>query len=199
MQVETINLLFEKFDFKSYLEIGVSEPAYNFNKINAIVKHGVEPHYDGTYAYRMASDEFFEKWAKDLKYDVIFIDGFHEEDQVYKDGRNALRHLNKNGFILFHDCNPLLEEHTVLHKDYKLGIWNGTAYKAFLRKKSSLPNWSCFVVEEPGMAIITYRPILENKIYSGYINNWTDFDNNRKEILQLISFEEYKALINGAT
>ena len=32
--------------------------------------------------YRMTSDEYFEKY--NIKYDIIFIDGLHENEQVYR-------------------------------------------------------------------------------------------------------------------
>jgi len=39
-------------------------------------------------------------------YDVIFIDGLHYYKQVLKDIKNSLKILNKDGFILVHDCLP---------------------------------------------------------------------------------------------
>lgn len=75
----------------------------------------------------MTSDEFFEK--PDQEFDLVFIDGLHEAEQVSKDFTNAVRVLSRGGFIVLHDCNPLLEEHTIVPRPRKTGHWNGNCYK----------------------------------------------------------------------
>jgi predicted O-methyltransferase YrrM len=52
----------------------------------------------------ITSDAFFERSM--VKFDVIFIDGLHEEHQVDRDIVNSLQHLNPGGIIVLHDCLP---------------------------------------------------------------------------------------------
>ena len=90
--INIINSYIKRYNYKSYLEIGVNtpnQPGYNWIGVNCEIKHGVDPNVDTT--YRVTSDEFFEKHIKQ-KYDIIFIDGLHLFEQVYKD---IILELNK--------------------------------------------------------------------------------------------------------
>lgn len=199
-----INDIFEKYRFNSYLEIGTRVPDDNFNKINSKLKHSVDPNDNGRYfyTYNTTSDDFFQNHINQ-KYDVIFIDGMHTEEQVYKDVKNSINNLNYNGFIVIHDCNPDNKWLTRSYDEYltDLGGWNGTVYKAYIKLKYELQkdNWSCFVVDENyGCGIITKNSILENKLIDFDYNNfsWDDFEKNRIEVLQLISYNEYKKILH---
>lgn len=132
---------------KSYLEIGLSVPEYNYYNVFSANKESVDPYedaslvYEGDYkqniinnvlTYRMTSDEFFSQNTK--KYDVIFIDGLHIADQVRKDIINAYNSLNPGGYIVIHDCLPPSEE-CQKETDYEYLIengigWNGSVWKA---------------------------------------------------------------------
>lgn len=199
-RTDIINLLFSKYGFETYLEIGVRNPATNFNKINASLKHSVDSSSRGKYTYNTTSDDFFKNHVGNQKYDVIFIDALHLEEQAYKDVQNAIKRLNKDGFIIMHDCNPMKEYDTRSYEEYLKtgGVWNGTVFKAYIRLKCELKNWSCFVVNEDyGCGILTQRKLLENKLFKNDINNfsWENFNKNRKILLQLITFEEYCKLL----
>src|SRR5690554_871976 len=108
-----INYLIERYEFESYLEIGVFKPEWNFLQIECEEKTAVDPDprlEDDEIYYgdirEMSSDEFFESLDEDQKYDIIFIDGLHHADQVLKDINNSLKHLNENGVIVCHDMLP---------------------------------------------------------------------------------------------
>ena len=60
------------------------------------------------------SDEYFES-IKDteVKYDIIFIDGLHHNEQVLKDVENSLKHLSEGGSIVCHDCLPSEESRDI--------------------------------------------------------------------------------------
>jgi hypothetical protein len=149
----------------------------------------------------MNSYQFFKDIIKDEKYDIIFIDGLHTEEQVYKDIKNSINQLNINGSIVIHDCNPLEEIHTKSHEDFlKNGgnIWNGTVYKSFIKIKYELKDWSCFVIDEDhGCGIISKVNILSNNLYRFDISklNWNYFESNRQKLLQLISYDAFKNII----
>lgn len=199
-RTEIINKLFEIYKFQTYLEIGVATPAENFDLINATLKESVDPSPNGKCTYFTTSDDFFLNYAENKTYDVIFVDGLHTTEQAYIDVMNAVKHLNNDGFIIMHDCNPPTEYHIRSYDEFlkTKGAWNGTVFKAFIKLKYELNDWCCFTIDEDwGCGIITKRKILENKQINCNIHNlsWDEFDKNRKELLQLISFNEYSKII----
>jgi predicted O-methyltransferase YrrM len=147
----------------------------------------------------MTSREFFKFHAEDKKYDVIFIDAEHKADHVYKDVIDSMKHLNEGGFIILDDCNPPTKFHAT--PQYNCGpAWNGTVYQAFIQLKYELKDWSCFVVNGNwGLGILTNRKILKNEIIPFSIYNYVyeNFDINRKELLQLISYNEFNKLVDN--
>lgn len=196
-RTDIINHLFKKYNFDSYLEIGVRNAKQNFDLINCKFKEGVDPDPVTPVKFKMTSDLFFSDYVKNKKYDVIFVDGLHTEDQSYIDIINSIKHLNENGFIVMHDCNPPTEYHIRSYEDYlkTRGQWNGTVFKGFIKLNVELVDWNCFVVDEDfGCGVITKRklkkefPKLE-KIPSNI--GWEYFNENRNKLLNLISYEEY--------
>jgi len=118
--------IIDKFHAPSYLEIGLAG-AYNFYCIDVHHKIAVDPKvknnwcinklktYKNTKLVELTSDEFF---ASNIEYfDLIFIDGLHQSQQVIKDVQNALKFLNPNGIIVLHDCNPTSK--VIFHKTLK--------------------------------------------------------------------------------
>lgn len=95
-------------------------------------KFGVDPVSGGN--FKMTSDDFFKKFP-DLKFDVIFIDGLHEYKQCQKDCINAMKQLNTNGVILFHDLLPrsYFEEHV----PRKQSSWTGNIWRVAVELSNS--------------------------------------------------------------
>ena len=85
-----------------YLEIGCASNKL-FDSVYSLQKIGVDPESGGT--HRMTSDDFFDKTSQKA-FDVIFIDGLHEYEQVRRDAINALNIINDDGWIAFHDFLP---------------------------------------------------------------------------------------------
>jgi len=130
---QLLNALIEKHSLKSYLEIGVQNPANNFDKIKCAEKWGVDPCLQDLDKSNFIlcgqdSDSFFAEHAG-LKgaFDLIFIDGLHHADQVKRDFENSLRCLSDNGFIVIHDVLPENEAGTIVPRETK--IWWGDVYK----------------------------------------------------------------------
>ena len=192
-----INKLFEKYEFKSYLEIGVRVPSENFDKINCELKHSVDPNPMGKCTYITTSDDFFLNHVGEQKYDVIFVDGLHTAEQVYFDVMNSIKHLNIGGFIVMHDCNPPTEYHARSYEEYlrTRGEWNGDVFKGFIKLKQELDDWNCFVIDEDfGCGVITQNKLkkeFSNIIENNENINWGFFDENRINLLNLITFEEF--------
>jgi len=200
-RTDIINLLFHKYGFKTYLEIGVRVPAENFDKINAELKHSVDPEPMGACTYIMTSDEFFKNHVGNQKYDVIFVDGMHTAEQVYIDIMNSIKHLNDGGFIITHDSNPPTEYHIRSYDEYvqTRGQWNGTVFRGFIQSKEELKGWNCFVIDEDfGCGVLTERKLSRQfpalKTIPEEIS-WDYFEKYRNELLDLITFTEYLDLL----
>jgi glycosyltransferase involved in cell wall biosynthesis len=114
----------------TYLEIGV-ETGYTFNNVHFQNKTGVDPlpHFESEQLVLKTSDDFFlENIDRDTdtikKFDVVFIDGLHQCEQVVRDVNNSLQCLNENGLILLDDIIPL-NYHEQLKVPIKHKIQNG--------------------------------------------------------------------------
>jgi hypothetical protein len=185
---DIINYLIKLYNYKSYLEIGINRKI-NFKRIIIDHKDGVDPNVDCDFI--MTSDKFFE--INKNTYDIVFIDGLHQDAQVTRDINNSLKILNENGIILLHDCNPKRAHH---QRDEYLGsgVWNGTVWKAVVRLRSTNPNLYISVVNtDTGVGIIKKGSqdlinIKEEDI------NYQFFRKNKKMMLNLISIEEFLSI-----
>lgn len=186
-RTDIINHLIKKNNYKRYLEIGVRNPDENLNKITVEHKDGVDP--AGNCNYPIPSDDFFNQLDIDVKYDIIFIDGLHLDYQVEQDITNSLKHLNQGGTIVMHDCSPIKEEHQV--EEYVVGkTWNGTTWKAYVKFRMTDENLSmCVVDTDYGVGIINKG---KQTLYpKSDVLNFKLLDENRKEILNLITPEKF--------
>ena len=105
-----------------YLEIGCQGNKL-FDSVASTKKVGVDPERGGT--HRMTSDKFFEN-NKEV-FDVVFIDGLHEYEQVHRDAINSLNCINTGGYIAFHDFLPATwKEH---HLPRINDVWTGDCWK----------------------------------------------------------------------
>lgn len=195
-RIEIINSLIKKHNYKTYLEIGVRNPTHCFNHIECELKHGVDPGVEGSFefTYNMTSDDFFK--FNENKYDIIFIDGLHIDEQVYRDILNSLNSLSDNGTIVLHDCNPPTIYHA--REDYgdnstpATGFWNGTTWKAIVKARCEINNIDvCVVDTDWSVGIIrrsenTLKITNDNEFYS-----YNKFSENRKHYLNLITPSEF--------
>ena len=188
---DIINELATKYNSKNYLEIGVQFRSSNFDKINCENKICVDPDPNAKADHIETSDDFFKKNKNN--YDVIFIDGLHELDQVYKDIVNSLQILNENGTIVVHDCNPVEEIHQIVPRISK--VWNGNVWEAWVRLRER-EDLEMFVVDtDCGCGIIRKKENNKKFVIDDLIN-WQNFIKNRKKWLNLISVEEFKKYLS---
>lgn len=195
---EIINRLIEKFNFKKYLEIGVYR-GDNLRQVIASHKDGVDPGAEGHIVpevnYLMPSDDFFDliKEQSEIKYDIILIDGLHHSDQVTKDIQNSLNYLVDNGVIVIHDCNPLEKIHSLVPR--VTNYWNGDVYKAILNFRKNNIHTYFTVDTDCGCGVIikdsSNNIKCDENILQKAIDSWEFFDKNRKEVLNLISVQEF--------
>jgi hypothetical protein len=190
-----INYLIQLNNYKTYLEIGSGrikkKKRRNFDMIKCENKDGIDP--QGYCNYKMTSDEFFATVNK--KYDIIFIDGLHLEEQVMKDILNSLNRLNPNGVVVVHDCNPKLEisqceEKPKRRPDGGISPWNGTVWRAFAKLRMTRDDLKMLVLESDyGLGIIK-----KGKQQCFPLTNELTFhllDKNRKKLLNLITVKEF--------
>jgi hypothetical protein len=190
-RTDIIQLLIDKINAKSYLEIGVSG-GENFQKIRCENKIGVDPELTSPATIFLTSDDFFNQNQE--KFDVIFVDGLHHADQVLRDINNSLEVLGEGGYIVCHDMNPEKEEHQII--PFHGGIWNGDCWKAFVQLRQERNDLEMFVVNtDYGCGVIRKGQQAPLQITEEI--NFENFNQNRKEWLNLIEVSEFYDRING--
>lgn len=189
-----LNYLIKNCDFKSYLEIGVENPERNFRLITCENKTGVDPNPAACADYVMTSDEFFKSYCRNRTFDLIFIDGLHLEKQAKQDITNSLQHLNTNGIIVVHDCNPMKETTQYEYQaEYK---WNGTVWKAFAELRMTRPDLQMQCVDcDHGCGIIKVgRQEVYAKATLEQAKEYSFLERHRKELLNLITLEQFEKI-----
>jgi predicted O-methyltransferase YrrM len=179
------NIIISK-NYKKYLEIGCDKDQI-FSNILIDFKIGVDPVQGGN--VRKTSDDFFKNNLD--KFDIIFIDGLHEYEQVNKDINNSLKALNDGGIILLHDCMPKSYFHQAVPRSRM--SWNGDVWKNIVEARANpeIDTYTCFADE--GIGIIFNR-LNRNKLIINKKNfkklKFRDFYYNYREYLNIISAEE---------
>lgn len=197
---EMINMFIDKFDYKTYLEIGVLD-GFNYHHISCEHKDSVDPTKRMVdLKYHMTSDRFFEE-NRDKKYDVIFIDGHHDSEYVHRDINNALQQLNDGGTIFVHDCLPPTKEASIKYHDQITWAWCGDGFKVI---RSIVKDYSdkldCVVVNSDwGVGIIRKKDgagdvtVEYDESYS-----WETMVNEYQTALSVISPNEFVAALNAS-
>lgn len=193
-RTDILNTLIQKYGYSSYLEVGTQDPASNFDKIIIEHKVSVDPFPRGEVTFVGTSDAYFESITDDVKYDIIFIDGLHHNDQVLKDIENSLTHLSDNGTIVCHDCLPTTED--MQARDDHGREWTGDVWKAIAELRVETIDLDIKVVDtDYGCGIIRrgtnipYRTISNYKTYSYY-------NSQKHQMLNIISPEQFTKWIN---
>lgn len=188
---DIINALISKYNYKSYLEIGVQNRKNCFDLVNCKKKVCVDPDPLAQADFQCTSNDFFD-WHND-NFDIIFIDGLHHADQVYKDIVNALVCLNKGGTIVCHDMNPISYIMQVIPRVSK--VWTGNCWEAWVKLRCTRKDLSMKVVDtDYGVGIIqrgSQELLNEECLQYGYER----FDKNRHEVLNLISVNQFKLFL----
>ena len=185
---EIINQLIKKNNYESYLEIGVWTGDC-FRQVNCKHKKGVDPMAVTSVAYRMESDKYFENNTE--KFDIIFIDGLHTKEQVYKDVINGLERLNEGGTILMHDCYPEKEKHQKVPRESD--VWNGDVWKSFVKLRQERDDLDMYVIDSDHGVGVIQKSSQKREVLSGDISiSYNELKKNEKEWLNLISVEDFE-------
>ena len=187
-RTEIIQSLINKTNAKKYLEIGMG-PGINFSNIKCEYKICVDPTPTVPVTFNLTSDEFFKQ--NNETFDVIFIDGLHWAEQVYKDIINSLNVLNDDGYIICHDINPHSEFIQQYPQPKAESEWTGDCWKAWVKLRSENDKLNMFVVDtDYGCGIISRGR--QSLIKINDVLTWEDLNNNRISLLNLISIDEFK-------
>jgi hypothetical protein len=194
---------------KSYLEIGL-DSGCNFNSIVCDEKESVDPYFEEDHdcydmhfkenlpdnimkilTYRMTSDEFFKQ--NNRKYDIIFVDGLHTEEQVGRDIINSLKTLNDGGFVVVHDCLPKSERAQIVPRSQ--GEWNGTVWKAIVeltRQGLDIKVWEC----DYGCGIIRKQEDTSLLEYPEKCKcTWQEFSNDKNSFMNILTTKQLLEII----
>ena len=190
-RTELINALVERIGARSYLEIGVNN-GRSFAAIRCKRKVGVDPKPVNADIIGLTSDAFFAQNHE--TFDVIFIDGLHENEQVHRDVTNALAVLNEGGFIVCHDMNPWSEQ--AQRVPYAGGSWTGDCWKAFVRLRAERSDLEmCVVNIDAGCAVIRRgsQTPLELRAPLAY----RELARHRRAWLNLVTAEQFDEWLRG--
>jgi len=187
---DIINAFIKKYNYKSYLEIGTQHgTCYKEVKCAHKVCVDIKKNFDQL-THEMSSDDYFKKYND--KFDIIFVDGLHTEEQTIKDIASSLVVLNEGGTIIVHDCLPDSEGAT------NPGLC-GTSYMAPIWFRTSVANVTVQVVDtDTGCAIIRRgNNNLYTKTYYEEAKQYKYFAENKKDLVNVLTVDEFKSLINS--
>lgn len=161
-------------------------------------KTGVDPNTSTRATIYKTSDDFFKE-NKEI-FDIIFIDGLHLKEQVYKDIKNSLKFISKNGVILLHDCNPWSER----VQDRTIGefcggmvneAWTGDVWKSWIKYRKESEYLTFTFNFDCGIGCIDLSQKSNNPLQDMDINDnlltYKFLDKNRQELLDLTDYENF--------
>ena len=196
---DIINHLIRINNYKSFLEIGTQE---HINISNIIVdkKISVDPDPEVNADFTISSDDFFKQNKE--KFDIIFVDGLHHADFVYRDIINSLKIINLGGCVVVHDVIPNSYESQLIPLEKTLstgsGIWNGDVWKSWIKLRTERKDLIMKVVNtDHGCGIIYPTKYGKGDFISSYNNGYYTFDKDLiLSSLNLISPNEFLTLFD---
>jgi hypothetical protein len=194
---DVINLILEKYELNSYLELGIFH-GETISKINAEIKHGVGPGNEGFLSsyvtHKCTSDAFFSNLNSEVKYDAIFIDGLHHANQVLKDIVNSFKHLSSNGYLILHDCIPASYEAQLVPR--QTAEWTGDVWRAFLGFRKANQHFLSYTVDTDwGIGVIKNTGQHSLNEFNISDISYDDFVNDKQNLLNIISIEDFKNIL----
>ena len=188
-RTDIINILIKKFEYKTYLEVGTQYTSNNFDKIIIDKKVSIDPYPMDPVTFVGTSDEYFESITDDVKFDIIFIDGLHHDDQVLKDIDNSLKHLSENGTIVCHDCLPSAEYMQM--REFNGGTWTGDVWKAIVELRINSTDLTIKIVNTDYGCGVIRRGVNIPYVPNGDYKSYSYFELNKYQMLNVISPEEF--------
>ena len=185
-----VNDIIERKKYETYLEIGCDKNIL-FNSVKIKKKIGIDPVSGGN--IRISSDNFFKN--NQDKFDLIFIDGLHQYEQVKRDVYNSLKFLNDNGVILLHDCMPSSFMRQAPKRSSN--IWNGDVWKNIVEFRTLDQIDTYTIYADHGIGLILKRKNRNKlllKIESFDKLKFQDYYKNYKLFLIIVHFKDLNQL-----
>jgi len=137
----------------------------------------------------MTAHDFFKKNFD--KFDVIFIDGDHNYEQVRQDLIECLKILNTNGIIFLHDVLPRSELEQIIPQ--KIDIWTGDVWKLILELIENSKTLEIYIANiDHGVCMIKPK---DNVIFGNAINyknlKYEDFLERLYKKANILESEEF--------
>jgi hypothetical protein len=141
--------------------------------------------------------------AKNLQYDVVFVDAFHEYETSLRDLRIAVGLIDEGGAVVVHDCNPPSEDVACPH--FIPSAWAGVTYKSYLDFVISREDlvyvtvdtdWGCGVIRRSDATQTTKRdnhPVIEGwrRLGDDFHSAFHFLQANKKSLLNFVSLGEF--------
>ena len=190
-RIQLLNRLVEFYNYRTYLEIGVAAGDC-FAAVKAGIKVGVDPdagirelNVPGGLLFCTTSDGFFSTLNGRNFFDLVFIDGLHHHEQVYRDVVNSLDLLSVGGTIVLHDCNPRSE---AMQRVPRIQAeWTGDCWKAIVRLRMSRADVNVSVLDtDYGLGVVRRgrnEPLQFAKPWDEI--TWQDLEAHRATLLGL--------------
>jgi hypothetical protein len=143
---EVFNKIIKDVGYFSYLELGVSSGDCCWKLVESKNKTGVDsnPNLNIPGVICSTTDDFFKTLNEDVKFDLIFIDAYHEKNQVFRDFSNSIKHLTENGIVILHDIYPLSESNTSIETS------NGNVYEFWIELVDNYEEQTSVFIGNPG-------------------------------------------------
>lgn len=195
-RIQFLNRLIDFYGYRTYLEIGVAG-GHCFAAVNAAIKVGVDPdpvvrelNVPAGLLFCTSSDEFFKTLNGRNFFELVFVDGLHQHEQVYRDVVNALDNLAVGGTIVLHDCNPGTE--AMQRVPRVQDEWTGDCWKAIVRLRTSRADLNVSVLDtDYGLGVVRRgRSNLLQLAKRWDELTWNDLVAHRAELLGLIPLEQ---------
>lgn len=191
-RTQIVQYFINKYNYNSYLEIGVLNTSYNFDKIKCALKVGVDPAIHSAFytapdtGHMQTSDDYFKNLSADVKFDIVFIDGLHTREQVNKDISNSLSHLTKNGTIVLHDCSPSVAS------DEATPNRCGDVWKSIYDLRKTTNNLLIGVVDtDYGVGVVRRGSPVPLPVLNDSVLDYNFLVQNRKSALNLVSVGDF--------
>jgi hypothetical protein len=172
------NKVAQKFNAKTYLEIGVGN-GETFFDVNIPQKTAVDPYFyfnksehetENIKFFEVVSDIFFVELNQTIKYDIIFLKNAHTFEQTFRDFTNSLAHGHEKTIWIIDDVLPS-DVYSGL-KTFKQAVnfrkqaggqgaaWHGDVYKLIFALHDFFPAFSYCTINTGGnpQTLVWYSP-----------------------------------------
>lgn len=229
-RIDVLQQLLDQRPQATYLEIGVQKGKVLLS-LQARRKIAVDPEFHisrtrrwascltnrsnlANEYFEMTSDAFFAQYAEALRggIDVAFVDGLHTHEQAHRDVVHVLEHLNDDGVIVMHDCNPISAAAAQFAYSPQeaarnkipgwTGDWNGDVYKAVIQLRAERTDLTLCVLDcDHGLGIVRRGKSdsqLELSLEQIAQMTYEEFSLRRTELLNLRAPETFRSEVRRA-